>query len=163
VISWEFDRDTEDDDASLPAVYLVFDGYRLQSYAPRSSTPPSLEERGKQTGRSKDQTTRYREIMMAVGREPGETRRHYRKYGHQARDIDAMIALNILTLDGYGRVGRHPACPAEWRWWWEAGQCGADQSSVGTSQPYQPMSPDTKIVALPPLRINPVAPTSGNC
>lgn len=122
VISWEFDRDAEDDE--LPVVYLVFDGYRLQSWAPRPDTPPSLEEFANANRLSDEQTARYRQIVMAVAREPGEARRHYRQYGHH-RDFDALIALNILTLDGESHVGIHPVCPGEWRWWWESAQ--ADQ------------------------------------
>lgn len=117
-IEWEFDRDDEND--TLPVVYLVFDGYHLQPYPPRPVVAPTLDDWARANAATTEQTARYRQIVMEVGRDPGQTRAEYRRRGgYQARDIDALVALGILTLDGENHVQRHPTCPAEWRWWWE--------------------------------------------
>jgi hypothetical protein len=128
-IEWEFDRDNDGDD--LPAVFLIFDGYRLTSQPPRSDTPPSLQDFMNANRLSEEQTARYRQIVMAVARTPGKARAAYRAVGHQARDIDALVALSVLALDGDNHVQRHPAMAGEWRWWWESAL--ADAAEVDSS------------------------------
>lgn len=64
-VAWTFDRDSEDDD--LPSMHLVFDGYRLQPYAPTAPVEDRLAAFAVQGTSGDVMQARREKIFMAAG------------------------------------------------------------------------------------------------